>query len=548
MPTETLLTIRDLHVDYGAGWRTTQAVRGVDLIVAPGEVVALVGESGSGKSTIALSTLGLLPPTASVRTAELSFAGTELTALSNERMRDLRGLRLGLVPQDASMSLNPVQRIGDQVAEVLRIHDVVPSRAAAGRAVELLAETGLPDPLVLARRFPHQLSAGMHQRVLLAIAMAARPRLLVADEPTSALDVITQRLVLDRIGELTRTRGTAVLLVTHDLAVAADRADRIVVLSAGRVVEQGSAAEVLTAPREHYTRVLVASVPGMTSTRLREPSLPADAVELLRVDGLVKEFPLPGGGLQRVVDGIDLSLCRGETLALVGESGSGKSTTGRLVLGLERPTSGVIAVDGERVDDLPGRRRRTLRRRMQLVYQDARAALDPRMSIADIVAEPLRAFRVGTRGERRERVAELLDHVQLSCDVMSRRPAELSGGQRQRVVIARALALRPDLLVCDEPVSALDVTVQAHILELLARLQSEFGLGCLFITHDLAVARQISDRIAVLRRGRLVETGATEDVLEHPQHPYTAELVDAIPGQRWASDIDITERSTDERV
>jgi peptide/nickel transport system ATP-binding protein len=524
--TAPLLQVTDLRVSY----TTAAAVRGVSLAVAPGEVVAVVGESGSGKSTLVHAVAGLLPGTGRIDAGRITLGEQELTGLSERAWRTVRGRRIGLVPQDPGVSLNPVQRVGVQVAEALTVHGLADRRSAPARAVELLAEAGLPDAAARARQYPHELSGGMRQRVLIAIAIAARPQLLVADEPTSALDATVQRQILDRLDELVRASGTAVLLVTHDLGVAADRADRLVVMQGGRVVEQGPVREVLAAPRDPYTRRLLESAPGLRAVPRSAPA-PTSAAPLVEVRDLVKEFPL-GKGRIRAVDGVSFAIARGETLALVGESGSGKSTTARLLLRLADPTSGTVTFDGADITRVRGRAWRELRRRAQLIYQNPFASLDPRFSIAEVIAEPLRAFRVGDARSRRARAAELLDRVALPEAVLDRRPAELSGGQRQRVAIARALALSPDLVVCDEPVSALDVSVSAQVLDLLAELQADAGLTYLFISHDLAVVRRVAHRVGVLRDGKLLELAPTEQLFAAPRHEYTRELLAAIAGRR----------------
>jgi len=538
--TAPLLQVEDLRVSYATASGLVPAVRGVSLAVAPGEVVAVVGESGSGKSTLAHAVAGLLPGAGRVDTGRVTLGEQELTGLSDRAWRTVRGRRIGLVPQDPGVALNPVQRVGAQVAEVLKAHGLADRRSAPARAVELLTEAGLPDAEARARQYPHELSGGMRQRVLIAIAIAARPQLLVADEPTSALDATVQRHILDRLDELVRASGTAVLLITHDLGVAADRADRLVVMHAGSVVEEGPVREVLAAPRDPYTRRLLDSAPGLRSNagltlseRETRPVETGDSpvTSLVEVRDLVKEFPL-GRGRIRAVDGVSFSIARGETLALVGESGSGKSTTARLVLRLADPTSGTVAFDGTDITRVRGRAWRELRRRAQLIYQNPYASLDPRFSIADVITEPLRAFRVGDARSRRTRAAGLLDRVALPESVLDRRPAELSGGQRQRVAIARALALSPDLVVCDEPVSALDVSVSAQVLDLLAELQADAGLAYLFISHDLAVVRRIAHRVGVLRGGKLLELAPTEQLFASPRHEYTRELLAAIAGQR----------------
>ncbi|MFF6896580.1 dipeptide ABC transporter ATP-binding protein [Streptomyces hydrogenans] len=549
---EALLTVRDLTITYATRAGPVPAVRGVDLTVHPGEVLALVGESGSGKSTTAHAVLGLLPPGARVDGGTIRYAGTDLAAADESVLRAHRGRAIGLVPQDPAVSLNPVQRVGSQVAEVLLLHGLAADRDTAhARAAELLGEAGLDRPRDRARQYPHELSGGMRQRVLIAIALAARPRLLVADEPTSALDVTVQRTILDHLDTLTRTSETAVLLITHDLGVAADRAGRVAVMARGRVVETGPTDEVLTSPRHPYTKTLLAAAPAFAPARrtpsgtakARDGGTPAPApADLLTAENLVKEYPHRRTGRHTppppAVDGVSLRVARGETLALVGESGSGKSTTARLLLRLTDPTAGRITFDGQDVTRLRGAALRALRRRLQIVYQNPYTSLDPRLPVAEIVAEPLRAFRVAGRAERARRVAVLLDRVHLPADVARRRPAELSGGQRQRVAIARALALRPDLVVCDEPVSALDVSAQAHVLDVLAELQREDGLSYLFITHDLAVVRRIAHRVAVMRHGRIVETGPVETVFTEPREAWTRALLDAVPGRGRSAPAD----------
>lgn len=541
-----LLAVNGLRVSYVVDGTPREAVHGVSFEVDAGEVVAIVGESGSGKTTTAHAIINLLPANARTDSGSVVFAGADLSLLTRKEWQGVRGRDIGLIPQDPTASLDPLQRVGAQVAEALTIHRLQPKKAARESAVRLLEESGISDAASRARQYPHQFSGGMRQRVLIATALAARPRLVIADEPTSALDVTVQRQILDNIAALTSERGTAVLLITHDLGVAADRADRIIVMRQGEIVEQGPAPEILGSPKHPYTRQLIAAAPGLSPKRLRPalaakaPSRPAeaDAPErpLVEARSLRKVFHLPrtGNGPRTLtaVNDVSLDIRRGETLALVGESGSGKSTAARLLLRLEKSTSGTVTFDGEDLTRAHGERLRQLRRRFQVVFQSPYASLDPRFTVADSVAEPLRAFGEGTPSERRERVAALLDAVHLPADYGRRRPAELSGGQRQRVAIARALALRPDLVVLDEAVSALDVSVQAQILSLLAELQVRDGLSYLFISHDLAVVQQISDRVAVMRGGKLLELGATETVLDRPEHEYTRELISAVPGRR----------------
>ncbi|MGW5653831.1 dipeptide ABC transporter ATP-binding protein [Streptomyces humi] len=536
--TAPTLSVRGLSVAYAD---RPPVVHEVSFDVPSGQVVALVGESGSGKSTTALAALGLLPPTARVTAGSVEFDGTgDLLGLPESRLRSLRGRDIGFVPQDPGVSLDPTQRIGPQVAEALLVHGRCDRAEAARRAVAILEHAGLDDPSRRARQYPHELSGGMRQRVLVGIAWACEPRLIIADEPTSALDVTVQRQILDHLDRLRTETGTALLLVTHDLAVAAERAQHIVVLFGGRVVEQGSPARVLEEPDDDYTRLLVRSIPGRgraAGAGRRSAAAVTGAVAtapeppLVRVENVVKEFGArrPDGSRFRfrAVDGVSFTVARGETLALVGESGSGKSTTARTVMALERPTSGGVHFDGVPLHSARAGELRRLRRRFQLVQQNPYNSLSPRLSVESIVAEPLRAFGLPRDTER---IGALLERVGLSRSLARRRPAELSGGQRQRVAIARALALEPDLVVCDEPVSALDVTTQAQVLDLLAELQTELGLSYLFISHDLTVVRDIADRVAVMRSGRIVETGPTADVFDEPRDAYTARLLAAVPG------------------
>ncbi|GAT87863.1 peptide/nickel transport system ATP-binding protein [Paenarthrobacter nicotinovorans] len=541
---EPLLKVENLQVDYLVDGTPRKAVAGVSFEVRAGEVVAIVGESGSGKTTTAHSIINLLPGNARVSSGSVTFDATDLTQLTRKEWQGVRGKEIGLIPQDPTASLDPLQRVGEQVAEALTIHKLQPKKAARQSAVRLLEESGIRDAATRARQFPHQFSGGMRQRVLIATALAARPKLVIADEPTSALDVTVQRQILDNIAALTAERGTAVLLITHDLGVAADRAHRIIVMRGGQIVEEGSAAAVLGSPQHSYTQQLIAAAPGLSPRRLR-PSLPAKSSTaenglvpsspLVEAKSLRKVFTLPrtAGGARTLtaVDDVSLEVNRGETLALVGESGSGKSTVARLLLRLDKPTSGSVEFDGVDLASVRGERLRQLRRRFQVVFQSPYASVDPRFSVEEIVAEPLRAFSEGSPIDRKRRVKELLEEVQLPSDYGGRRPAELSGGQRQRVAIARALALKPELVVLDEAVSALDVSVQAQILKLLAELQVQESLSYLFISHDLAVVQQISDRVAVMNAGKLVEIGDAGDVLENPVEDYTRQLISAIPGR-----------------
>ncbi|MCW3492496.1 dipeptide ABC transporter ATP-binding protein [Microbacterium sp. SSM24] len=542
----SVLGIEGLRVSYATRTGRREVVHGVGFEVGEGEVVALVGESGSGKSTTAHAVLGLLPEGGRADGGAVTLGGVDISGWSPKRLQSVRGVQVGLVPQDPAASLDPVRPIGVQVGEILRLH----RRSGGGerdraairaRVLELLERVGLDDPALRARQYPHELSGGMRQRVLIAIAIALRPRLIIADEPTSALDATVQRRILDLIDDLRREEGTSVLLVTHDLGVAADRAQRIVVLKDGEIVEQGASDSILSAPSDAYTRQLLADAPALAATDFRRPAPPlflrdaaAAAAEnpyAIVAEGLVKEFAVRGAEPFRAVDDVSFQVRRGTTHALVGESGSGKTTTARLVTRFLHPDGGSIALDGSDIADLRGSALRDLRRRIQLVYQNPFSSLDPRQSVGRIVAEPLQNFREGTRASRRERAAALLERVALPADVFERSPRELSGGQRQRVAIARALAIDPEVVVLDEAVSALDVTVQARILELLESLQQELGLTYLFISHDLAVVRRLSHTVSVLRRGRVVEAGTTEDIFTSPAHDYTRELLAAVPGR-----------------
>ncbi|GAA1858350.1 ABC transporter ATP-binding protein [Myceligenerans crystallogenes] len=559
---DVVLRVEDLAVDFRTEGGAARAVRGANLTVRRGETVAIVGESGSGKTTLAMAVLGLLASNGSVAEGHIWFRGEDLGKVSAQRLASLRGTDLGLVPQDPMTNLDPVMPIGRQIDEGLIDNGLRrPGRDARGRTVELLSEAGLPDAARRASQYPHEFSGGMRQRALIAMGLSGRPALLVADEPTSALDVTVQRGILDQLSDLTHELGTAVLLITHDLGLAAERADQVVVMYRGEIVEQGPAREVLMNPHHEYTKRLMASAPSLASRRIeiaRErgleevlqeallaPEAEAEAAAgqagaeapLVSVRDATKVFRIRGRGLLgrgkdfTAVDGVSLDVPRGSTVAVVGESGSGKSTLARMILDIEPPTSGTITFDGEPVGGRTQAARIAYRRRVQPVFQDPYSSLDPMYSVFRAIEEPLRAHAYGDQAARRERVEELADQVALGKGLLRRFPSELSGGQRQRVAIARALALRPELVVCDEAVSALDVVVQAQILRLLAGLQEELGLTYLFITHDLAVVRQIADRVLVMQDGRLVEEGTVDEVFDSPRTGYTRALLDAIPGK-----------------
>ncbi|KAA1395134.1 dipeptide ABC transporter ATP-binding protein [Aeromicrobium ginsengisoli] len=527
-----VLEIDDLSVGFGPKGRERRVVENLTLSVRPGQVVALVGESGSGKSTTAHAALGLLPAGGRIVGGRITLGGHDVTHADDKAFRHHRGPVVGLVPQDPMVALNPTMRVGEQVAEAVRRRGV-PKRSVEVEVVEVLERAGVDNPVVKARQYPHELSGGQRQRVLIAIALAGKPKLLVADEPTSALDATVQRRILDHLDRLVADNGTSLLLITHDLGVAVDRADHLVVMSQGRIVEQGKPAQIAESPQHEYTQRLLDAAPGLGRVRRPAPVPPVDDV-VLRFDGVSKEFTSRSGlgsrSRARVLDDVTLDVHRGRTLALVGESGSGKTTALRIAMGLERPTSGRVLFDGVDVASSDRRSLRALRRRFQFVHQNPFAALDPKFSVRDLVAEPLESFRIGDRASRTTTVSKLLDQVALPASYLGRRPAELSGGQRQRVAIARALALEPELLLLDEPVSALDVSVQAQILDLLVDLQSELGLTYVLVSHDLAVVAEVSHQLAVLDGGRIVESGPTQQVFDHPEHALTRALLAAVPG------------------
>ena len=621
-----LLKITDLEVTFTTSTGVVPAVRGANLTIYPGQTVAIVGESGSGKSTTAAAVIGLLPGTGKVTGGSIEFDGKELTTMSSKEWIELRGSGIGLVPQDPMSNLNPVLRVGTQVKEALLANNIVPRSEAGERVTELLEQAGLPDGERRAKQYPHEFSGGMRQRVLIAIGLASRPKLLIADEPTSALDVTVQRRILDHLETLTKEMGTAVLFITHDLGLAAERAEQLVVMHRGRIVESGPALEILQHPQHPYTKRLVSAAPSLASARIESAhargithteeeftgsAKNASSEEMIRVEHLTKEFHIRGakGEASKLlaVDDVSFTLRRGKTLAVVGESGSGKSTAANMILHLLEPTSGKIFFDGEDTSEYSEAQLFALRRRLQAVFQNPYGSLDPMYSIFRIIEEPLKIHGYGTleyaraeikraeatgrepepwavaaleghsesdkklreervkayaqqeveRAEaagrepepwavaaleghsefnpkklREARVAELLDLVALPRSAMRRYPNELSGGQRQRVAVARALALNPEVIVLDEAVSALDVLVQNQILHLLNDLQAELGLSYLFITHDLAVVRQIADDVVVMEKGRLVEANTTDALFDNPVQDYTRELIEAVPGRK----------------
>ncbi|MBF6298396.1 ABC transporter ATP-binding protein [Nocardia amamiensis] len=604
--TAPLLEITDLHVSFPSEEGRIDAVRGVTYTVSDGEVLAIVGESGSGKSVSSLAVMGLLPEQARI-TGSIRFRGRELLGLGDRQLSQLRGSSISMVFQDPLSALTPVYRVGDQLAEALLAHGKMSKSEAAKRAVELLDLVGIPDPEVRAKAFPHEFSGGQRQRVVIAMAIANDPALIICDEPTTALDVTVQKQILNLLRKARDITGAGVIMITHDMGIAATLADRVAVMYAGRIVETAATAELFTAPRMPYTVGLLGSIPRMDGpprrplipivgappamhalppgctfaprcpvaidecraaeppleptdpghsaacirtaevgtdalfeayrSEISEPEAEAevDSEVVLRVSDLVKVFPITSGvvlrrrkGEIRAVDGISFEVRAGRTLALVGESGSGKSTTLTQILELVRPQAGTIEIMGSDVASLSKARRREIRRKMQIVFQDPTASLDPRLPIFDALAEPLRVDG-RPRAEIARRVPQLLEQVGLRPEHADRYPADFSGGQKQRISIARALALDPELLVLDEPVSSLDVSIQAGVLNLLRDLQTERALSYLFVSHDLSVVRNLAHDIAVMYRGKIVEYGSAEQIFAAPAHEYTRALIDAVP-------------------
>ncbi|WP_328905713.1 ABC transporter ATP-binding protein [Streptomyces sp. NBC_00234] len=524
---QPLVEVEGLTVDFGG----VRAVDGLSFTLEAGGALGVVGESGSGKSASAYALLGLHRGTGARVSGTVRVAGTDVGAADDRELRALRGAKAAMVFQDPLSSLDPYYAVGDQIAEVYRVHNSASRRAARARAVEVLDRVGIPDAARRADSRPHEFSGGMRQRALIAMALACEPRLLIADEPTTALDVTVQAQILDLLHTLRHETGMGLLLVTHDVGVAAESVDEVLVMRAGREVERGPVAEVLGAPREPYTRELLAAVPRVDAVRVApvpRPRATADAAPLLEAVDLRREFGR-GRGRITAVDGVSLTVHAGETLGIVGESGSGKTTLGRMLVRLLDPCEGRLRYAGTEIGSLSDKALLPYRRDLQMVFQDPVSSLNPRRSVGESVADPLRA--AGERDETRirARVGELLERVGLDPDRYERYPHEFSGGQRQRVGIARALAAEPKLIVCDEPVSALDVTTQAQVVALLAELQRELGIGLVFIAHDLAVVRQVSDRVAVMRQGRIVEQGPADEVYGNPRDPYTRQLLAAVP-------------------
>ena len=614
MANSPLLDIRDLHTDIEIRSGVVHALSGVDLHVNAGETLGIVGESGSGKTMTALSLMGLLPQGGSVSSGQIILDGQDLTKLPLKEKRKLRGTKVGMIFQDPLTSLNPTMKIGLQVCEPLRVHEKLSKKEALERAVEILKRVGMPRPEVVINNYPHQLSGGMRQRVMIAMALVCKPRILIADEPTTALDVTTQMQILDLIDELRDEYQMGVILITHDLGVVAGHTDRVAVMYAGRIVETAPTKTLFTEPKHRYTSSLMAalperalaagtklfSIPGAPPSltnlpvgcrfaarclwatdecRAGYPDLSGDDAHtfscfhpvqegdespaalqakldtqkngdeagaqqaplvssevLLDVKEASREYESAGSGFFKrdkgvvsAVDRVSITVKKGETYGLVGESGCGKSTMGRLIAGLERPSGGAIELDGRDLATLKGRDAVTIHRDVQMMFQDSYAAMDPRMRIDQILAEPMSIQKTGNARQIAERIMEIIEQVGLTEEILDRYPHEFSGGQLQRIGFARSLTLAPDLIVADEPVSALDVSVQAQVLNLMKDLQAELGLSYLFISHDLAVVQYMADRIGVMYLGRIVEEGPAKEVVENPKHPYTKALIDSIP-------------------
>jgi len=612
MANSPLLDIRDLHTDIEIRSGVVHALSGVDLHVNPGETLGIVGESGSGKTMTALSLMGLLPQGGSVSSGQIILDGQDLTKLALKEKRKLRGTKVGMIFQDPLTSLNPTMKIGLQVCEPLRVHEKLSKREALARAVEILKRVGMPRPEVVINNYPHQLSGGMRQRVMIAMALVCKPRILIADEPTTALDVTTQMQILDLIDELRDEYKMGVILITHDLGVVAGHTDRVAVMYAGRIVETAPTKTLFTEPKHRYTSSLMAALPeraleagtklfsipgappsltnlpvgcrfaarclwatdecragypdlsgddshtfscfhpvqeGDESPAILQAKLDSTSAEgaasdvpqisnevLLDVKEASREYESAGSGFFKrnkgvvsAVDRVSITVKKGETYGLVGESGCGKSTVGRLIAGLEPPSGGAIELDGRDLATLKGRDAVRIHRDVQMMFQDSYAAMDPRMRIDQILAEPMSIQKTGNARQIAERIMEILEQVGLTEEILDRYPHEFSGGQLQRIGFARSLTLAPDLIVADEPVSALDVSVQAQVLNLMKDLQQELGLSYLFISHDLAVVQYMADRIGVMYLGRIVEEGPAHEVVKNPKHPYTKALIDSIP-------------------
>jgi len=533
---ELALEIRDLSISYLLpGDDIFEAVKNVSLIIPIGSTLALVGESGSGKSTLAAAVNLLLPSNGRIDSGRIMLEGREIQALPQAQMRAIRGKHVGLVPQDPMSNLNPMMTIGDQIAEALTAHGES-KRNARTRVLELLELVGISNGADRYSQFPHEFSGGMRQRVLIAMGMACQPKLLVADEPTSALDVSVQRKVLDQLEDMAQKMGTAVLLITHDIALAAERADQVAVMYGGEIVEAGPSVQLLNDPQHQYTKRLLAAAPSLVDESIVASSKGSDEPPIISVHNLQKTFSLrsaaAGSRSIQALGNVSFEIRRGTTLSLVGESGSGKSTAANILLGLETPDQGEIIFESDRLNLKSRKSAKTFRRQVQPVFQNPFASLDPRYSVGESIIEPLKVHGIGGREQQLARSRELMDAVALPSSLLSRHPHELSGGQRQRIAIARALSLSPSLIVLDEAVSALDVIVQKQILDLLVELQAELNLSYLFISHDLAVVRMISHYVHVMQAGKILESGTPQQIFQNPKTDYTKQLLSAIPKPR----------------
>ncbi|WP_062379845.1 ABC transporter ATP-binding protein [Demequina pelophila] len=525
---EPVLSFDNLDIKFGTEFGTVHAVKGISIDVRPGEVLALVGESGSGKSVTSTSALGLLPGNATIK-GDISVAGQNVGDLGDKGLRRMRGNDVAMVFQEPMTALNPVLTIRTQMTEALELHGIAYGKEADERAIELLRMVGIPEPERRLYQYPHEFSGGMRQRVVIAMAISCDPKVIIADEPTTALDVTVQAEILDLLRDLKDKLNTGILLITHNMGVVADMADRVAVMFRGDLVEQGTAHDVLNNPQHDYTKRLLAAVPHLGRRGATPPVKAGDGPPALEVKDLVVEYHQVGKPSFRAVKEVSLHVNHGEIVGLVGESGSGKSTIARTALGLIPAESGAIRILGQDITQMKRKDLKELRKRIGVVFQDPASSLNPRLPVGDCIAEPMEVHKVGDRASRREKVAELLDAVELPRSVANRYPHELSGGQRQRVSIARALSLDPELLVADEPTSALDVSVQASVLDMFTALQDRYEFGCLFVSHDLAVIDTLADRVVVLKDGRIVEQGERQQVLANPQEEYTRRLLMAAP-------------------
>ncbi|TLQ00350.1 ABC transporter ATP-binding protein [Nesterenkonia salmonea] len=537
-PTRAALSFQDVKVTFSTEFGEVQAVKGVSFDVMPGEVVAVVGESGSGKSVTSSTSMGLLPPNGRL-TGKVYVNGRDVTRLSGSELRALRGNEISMVFQEPMTALNPVLKVSDQLKEAMEVHGVAFGKDALARGVELLRQVGIPEPEQRINEYPHQFSGGQRQRIVIAMAIACHPSMIVADEPTTALDVTVQADILDLLRRLKTEVHTGIMLITHNMGVVADMADRVVVMFQGEIVESGPVEQILLHPEHEYTRRLLEAMPRLRS-EVSEPDVPPQSTAeedtepagqnevALEAKNLALAYNHRGKST-RVVEGVNFQVRRGEILGLVGESGSGKSTVAKAVLGLLEVEEGELLIRGKNLPTLKSAERKKLRQDIGVVFQDPAASLDPRFPIGDIITEPMVVHKVGTVRERTARAEDLLESVKLPRSVINRYPHELSGGQRQRISIARALSLSPSILIADEPTSALDVSVQARVLEMFAELQEQYDFACLFVTHDLAVVDQLADQLIVMQNGRVVEQGSKDKILRAPAEYYTQRLLAAAP-------------------